>query len=97
LFSVILDLLYLSIFFRNVRFLFALLRLNKEEPNNAEKIELILKQVNGQKILEAYLESAPQFILQITVILKTRNIGKTFLNNTILIDVLCMILSKISY
>lgn len=58
--------------------MFALLRLNKEEPNNAEKIELILKQVNGQKILEAYLESAPQFILQITVILKTGNIGKTF-------------------
>jgi hypothetical protein len=49
--------------------------MDTQAPENAEKIELIFKEVAGSKILEAYLESAPQFILQFSIILRTGNIS----------------------
>jgi hypothetical protein len=52
--------------------------MDTQAPENAEKIELIFKEVAGSKILEAYLESAPQFILQFSIILRTGNISNYF-------------------
>jgi hypothetical protein len=51
--------------------------MDTQAPENAEKMELIYKEVSGSKILEAYLESAPQFILQCSIILWTGNMSES--------------------
>lgn len=61
-----------------MRFLLALFVMDTQAPENATKIELMLKEVTGSKILEAYLESAPQFILQCSIILRTGNMSKNY-------------------
>jgi hypothetical protein len=43
---------------------------------NSSLIDIIQKEALGMGILEAFLESAPQFILQCSIILRTGNIGK---------------------
>ena len=61
-----------------MRLLFALFVMDTQAAENVEKISLILKEVSGSKILEAYLESAPQFILQCSIILWTGNMSELF-------------------
>ena len=43
---------------------------------NAKLISLMTKEVVGSSVLEAFLESAPQVILQSYIILKTGNFSK---------------------
>jgi hypothetical protein len=46
--------------------------------NNATLLLKIKREAMISGILEAFLESAPQFILQMTIILKTGNISEFF-------------------
>jgi hypothetical protein len=46
-------------------------------PENARLEAILRKEVFGSNILEVFLESAPQFILQSYIIIKTGNASKT--------------------
>ncbi len=45
-------------------------------PQNARLVAILQKEVLGSNLLEVFLESAPQFILQSYIILKTGNASK---------------------
>ncbi len=45
-------------------------------PQNAKLVAILRKEVLGSNLLEVFLESAPQFILQSYIIIKTGNASK---------------------
>jgi hypothetical protein len=45
-------------------------------PSNAKTIARLQKEIFGSSTLEAFLESAPQFILQCSIIWRTGTMGK---------------------
>jgi hypothetical protein len=62
--------------FRNLRFFVGLLLLETSTEDDQKIVTLIKKTVFSSNVYEAFLESAPQFILQCSIILKTGNISK---------------------
>ncbi len=68
---------YSKIYFRNMRFLIAMILMDTNIPENARLEAILRKEVFGSNILEVFLESAPQFILQSYIIIKTGNASKT--------------------
>ncbi len=65
-----------SIFPRNLRLWFALYFLDSSLPSNAKPIANIQQEMFHSRTLEAFLESAPQFILQCSILWKTDNYSK---------------------
>jgi hypothetical protein len=65
-------------FSRNLRSFFGLFFLDTSLPGNQETISIIRKEVLSSSIIEAFLESAPQFILQCSIILRTGIISEVF-------------------
>ena len=57
--------------FRNLRILFALILMDTNSQHNFKLIAILRKKVLGSNLLEVFLESAPQFILQSYIIMKT--------------------------
>ena len=54
-----------------MRYCFALYSLDTSLPSNAKNIAIIQKEIFYSRTLEAFLESAPQFIVQCFIIYKT--------------------------
>ena len=65
-----------QIFIRNLRAFFALLMLDTSLLSNYNTMMIIKKEALNTKNLEAFLESAPQIILQGSIIIRTGNISK---------------------
>ena len=63
--------------FRNLRAFFSILLLDTALPSNQNTLQLIMIEVFNSSILETFLESAPQFILQSSIIIRTGNICKS--------------------
>jgi hypothetical protein len=61
-----------------LRIFFALLLIDPTLPDNSEQIFLIKQEVLGSAVWESFLESAPQLILQSSIVLRTGNIGKMY-------------------
>ena len=57
---------------------FALLLMETSISQNANLILSVKEEALGSGLFEAFLESAPQFILQCSIILKTGNMSKFF-------------------
>jgi hypothetical protein len=66
--------------FRNLRFSFGLLFLETTTEGDQKIVTFIKKTVFNSNIYEAFLESAPQFILQCSIVLRTGNISKLVVN-----------------
>ena len=62
--------------FRNFRFSIGLLLLDTSIAENSTLVAKIRKEVSDSGFLEAFLESAPQLILQCMIVLLTGNISK---------------------
>jgi hypothetical protein len=62
--------------FRYLRALFSLILMDTNLPENSVLINNIMKEALEASIFETYLESAPQFIFQMSIILRTGQIGK---------------------
>jgi hypothetical protein len=68
---------------RNLRYIFGLYFLDTSLLSNENIIASIQKEIFHSKTLEAFLESAPQFILQSSIIWRTGNLSKhNLLNRT---------------
>jgi hypothetical protein len=63
---------------RNLQAFFSLFFLNTRLPSNEKMIARIQKETLSSTTLEALLESAPQFILQCSIIWRTGNLSKLF-------------------
>jgi hypothetical protein len=61
-----------------LRIFFALLLIDPTLPDNSEQIFFIKQEVLGSAVWESFLESAPQLILQSSIVLRTGNIGKMY-------------------
>ena len=59
-----------------MRLLFGLFLLDSSFPHNATLISTLKKEATGAGLYEAFLESAPQFILQCAIILSSGNISE---------------------
>ncbi len=59
-----------------MRILVAIFLIDTKIPQNAKLVAILRNEVLGSNILEVFLESAPQFILQSYIILKTGNASK---------------------
>ena len=70
--------LFFLAFYRNIRLFFALLLMDSSLLSNTTLILRIKNEALGSGLLEAFLESAPQFILQLFIILSTGQISKNF-------------------
>ena len=62
--------------FRNVRHFIALYLMDTSLPENAVLISKIMRRTVDANLYEAFLESAPQFILQSSIILRNGIISK---------------------
>jgi hypothetical protein len=58
-------------YFRNLRLFVSLLTTDTQLPGNSILVSKIQKEATGSSLLEAFLESAPQLILQLSIILRT--------------------------
>jgi hypothetical protein len=66
-----------TVFFsRNLQAFFGLFFLNTSLASNEKMIARIQKDTFSSTTLEAFLESAPQFILQCSIIWRTGNLSK---------------------
>ncbi len=66
------------IVFRNLKSFFALLLMDTSLPQNESLIIRIKRETVGSGLFEAFLESAPQLILQCSIILRTGNLSYHF-------------------
>ena len=66
------------IVFRNLKSFFALLLMDTSLPQNESLIIRIKRETVGSGLFEAFLESAPQLILQCSIILRTGNLSNLF-------------------
>ncbi len=62
---------YFCIYFRNLRLCVALLLMDTSFSQNAPLITSIKRKALGTGLFEAFLEAAPQFVLQSFIILRT--------------------------
>jgi len=62
------------LFFRNLRLFFGLMLSNTSLTSKSKKMFLIKKEALDSAVLDAFLESAPQFVLQSSIVLWTGNI-----------------------
>ncbi len=62
--------------FRHLRAFFALFMLDTSLASNYGTIQIIQRDVSSSNMMEAFLESAPQFILQCSIIVRTGIISK---------------------
>jgi len=60
-----------------MRTLIAMFLMDTNLPQNSNIIAILRKEVLGSNLLEVFLESAPQFILQAYIIIKTGNASMT--------------------
>lgn len=65
-------------FFRNARMFIALLLMDSSVTKNVTSISKLKLEAMGSGFLEAFLESAPQFVLQLYIILKTGRTSNIF-------------------
>ncbi len=72
------DYIELIPYSRNMRVLFAMMLMDTNLPQNAKLAAILKKRVASSSLLEVFLESAPQFILQSYIIIKTGNTSKYF-------------------
>jgi hypothetical protein len=61
-----------------MRILFAMFLMDTNLLQNAKLLTILQKDVESSNLLEVFLESAPQFILQAYIILKTGNASEYF-------------------
>ena len=61
---------------RNIRLFFALLLTDTSLPENSKFVLKIKQEALGAGLFEAILESAPQLILQSSIVLRTGNISE---------------------
>jgi len=73
----------ITFFFRNLRSFIALYLTDTSLHQNADVIRSINEEALGSGLFEAFLESAPQLILQCSIILRTGNTCKIFLKHNI--------------
>ena len=59
-----------------MRVLIAMILMDTNLPQNIKLTAILRKEVLGSSLLEIFLESAPQFILQTYIIVKTGNASK---------------------
>jgi hypothetical protein len=64
------------IFFRNLQSAVALLLIDTSLEKNSSLILRVKREVLGAATFEAFLEAAPQLILQLSIILRTGNISE---------------------
>ena len=68
--------IYVNILFHRNLWLFGgLWWMDTSFPHNSSLIDIIQREALGLGLLEAFLESAPQFVLQCSIILRTGIIG----------------------
>jgi hypothetical protein len=65
-----------SIIFRNLRSAVALLLIDTSLEKHVSLILRVKQEALGAATFEAFLESAPQLILQLSIVLRTGNISK---------------------
>ena len=65
-----------SIIFRNLRSAVALLLIDTSLEKNSSLILRVKQEALGAATFEAFLEAAPQLILQLSIVLRTGNISK---------------------
>ena len=64
--------------FRNLRYSIQLALLRTNLPSNHNTIQNIHKEVLNSALFESFLESAPQLVLQCTILIKTGRTSKIF-------------------
>ena len=74
----LLETIFKKIFFsfRNLRAFFAILMLDTALPSNQKNLHHIQMEVFSSSMMETFLESAPQFILQSSIVLRTGNVSE---------------------
>jgi len=60
-----------------MRILIAMFLMDTNLQQNTKLVAILQKEILGSNLLEVFLESAPQFILQSYIIIKTGNASKT--------------------
>jgi hypothetical protein len=68
-----------SLFYRNFRAFFALFFLDTSLASNYRTIQIIQMEALSSSVMETFLESAPQSILQCSIILRTGSMCKFIL------------------
>jgi hypothetical protein len=64
--------------YRNLRLFFSLLLMDTQLPSNCHLVAEIKSEAVTYGLYEAFLESAPQLILQLSIVLRSGFISKTF-------------------
>jgi len=82
--------LKIFVYSRYLRLSIGLALMDTSLPNNKDVIMKMKAESVESRILEAFLESAPQFILQWSIIFRTGNISKIFIFSSFILRLLSM-------
>jgi hypothetical protein len=66
--------------FRNMRLFFSLFLMDTQLPSNCHLVAEIKSEAVSYGLYEAFLESAPQLILQLSIVLRSGFISKKFID-----------------